>query len=47
MLYLILFSAEEFSVFFLGGGDFTARRKDIIIIVQFIIRVLNLFTRSL
>ena len=46
MLYLILFSAEEFSVF-LGGGDFTARRKDIIIIVQFIIRVLNLFTRSL
>ena len=45
MLYLILFSAEEFSVF--GGGDFTARRKDIIIIVQFIIRVLNLFTRSL
>ena len=40
MLYLVLFSAEEFSVF-LGGGFYSQAQR--YIIVQFIIRVLNLF----
>lgn len=43
MLYLILFSAEVFSVF--RGGFYSQVQR--YIIVQFIIRVLNLFTRSL
>lgn len=40
MLYLVLFSTEEFSVFW-GGGFYSQAQR--YIIVQFIIRVLNLF----